>query len=518
MSTNDTPDNTQITVPSNVPHDASHNAPNNTPNKAPTGFPEGFLWGGAVAASQVEGAWRQDGRGPSVADVEPFIADRDYTKLDFVRGRKEIEDALTDATRTFPKRHGIDFFHTYPQDIALMAEMGMKAFRMSISWSRIFPRGDEHEPNEAGLAFYDRYFDELIEHDIEPIVSLSHYDMPLALVTEYGGWKNREVLGFFERYAAVVLERYAKKVQYWIAFNQINSALMDPYVTLGLLEEDYDGPEAFNAAKWQAIHNQLVGNARAVRLGRSFNPEARMGSMIVDLTVYPRTSAPGDALAAQEYEQFSLLFSDVMVRGTYPGRVARYLSERGIELELGEHDLAELAENTIDYLAFSYYHTMVVSEGFNLGDNLGWTPARPEFRNEHLEVTDWSWQIDPVGMRYVLNSLWDRYQLPLMIAENGIGVRDTLEGDGSVHDPYRVEFLRRHIEEMREAVKGGVDVFSYLMWSPIDIISSGTSEMTKRYGLIYIDQDDYGNGSKKRVKKDSFDWYRSVIASNGEEL
>ncbi|MFF3494545.1 glycoside hydrolase family 1 protein [Streptomyces sp. NPDC002795] len=484
----------------------------------PTGFKDGFLWGGAVAASQVEGAWREDGRGPSVADIEPYIENRDYAKLGFVTSRKEIEDALADTERTYPKRHGIDFFHTYAEDIALMAEMGMKAFRMSISWSRIFPRGDEKEPSEAGLAYYDRVFDELRRHNIEPVVSLSHYDIPVALVTEYGGWLNREVLDFFERYATVVLNRYAGKVNYWIAFNQINSALMDPYVTLGLLQEDFETAEAFNAAKWQAIHNQLVGNARAVRIGHGISPDLKMGSMIVDLTVYPKSSRPADVLAAQEHEQFSLLFSDVMTRGTYPGRIKRYLSERGIHLDMGEHDLAELAENTLDYLSFSYYHTMVMGEGFNLGDNLGWHAARPEFRNEHSEVTDWGWQIDPVGLRHVLNNLWDRYQLPLMIAENGIGVRDRVEADGTVRDPYRIAYLRDHIEQMREAAKDGVDVFAYLMWSPIDIISSGTSEMTKRYGLIHIDQDDHGNGSKRRTKKESFAWYRSVIESNGARL
>lgn len=454
-------------------------------------------------------------RGPSVADIEPFVADRDYTRLGFVRTRQEIADGLAGKAAAYPKRFGIDFFHTYPQDIALMAEMGLKAFRLSISWSRIFPRGDESEPNEPGLAFYDAVLDELLRHGIEPVVSLSHYDLPLALVTEYGGWKNRRVLEFFERYAATVLERYARKVTYWIVFNQINSAMMDPFVTLGLVTED----EAdINAAKWQAIHHQLVGNARAVRLGRRFNPRARMGSMIVDLTAYPKDATPGAVFTALEHEQFSLCFSDVMVYGSYPGRLRRYLAEAGITLETGPEDFTDLAENTIDYLAFSYYHTMVVPEGFDLASNLGWPPARPEFKNEHLEATEWGWQIDPLGLRTALNVYYERYRLPLMIAENGIGVRDTVEPDGSVHHPYRVDYLRRHIEQIREAVKDGVDVFGYLMWSPIDIVSSGTSEMTKRYGLIHVDQDDLGNGTGARRKKDSFGWYQQVIASNGEKL
>ncbi|MEU8764695.1 family 1 glycosylhydrolase [Streptomyces sp. NPDC048659] len=486
-----------------------------SPTSPATAFPEGFLWGGAIAANQAEGAWQEDGCGWSVEDVIPYVPASDYANLDIVRSRAEVEAGLASAADAYPKRFGIDFFHTYKDDIALLAELGLTAFRTSISWTRIFPNGDEEEPNEAGLAFYDALFDELLAHGIQPVVTLSHYEMPLHLVTEYGGWKNREVLRFFDRFAGTVLARYADKVTYWIVFNQINTALTDPFLTLGLLADE---EEDLDQAKWQAIHHQLVANARAVATGHRLNPDARMGSMILDMTVYPRTPAPADVYAAQQHDRDSLLFSDVMVRGAYPTWFHRYLADRGINISMTKQDLATLREHTIDYLAFSYYSTAVVQDGFRLADTIGWPASQDEFRNEHVAASDWGWQIDPLGLRYAFHVYQDRYDIPLMVAENGLGAKDTVEDDGSIHDPYRVDYLRRHIEAMREAVRDGVDVIGYLPWGPIDIVSSSTSEMTKRYGFIHVDRDDYGHGTGKRRKKDSFAWYREVIATNGATL
>ncbi|MCG7205112.1 family 1 glycosylhydrolase [Streptomyces arenae] len=479
------------------------------------GLPDGFLWGGAIAANQAEGAWQEDGRGLSIEDVVPFLPADGYEHLEIIRSRSQIEDGLADRAAAYPKRTGIDFYHTYPEDIALLAELGIKAFRTSIAWSRVFPNGDEQEPNEAGLAFYDRLFDELRKHGIEPVVTLSHYEMPLYLVTEYGGWKNRAVLDFFERFADTVLKRYAEKVTYWIVFNQINTVYFDPYLTLGLLADDEDD---FPTALWQGVHHQLVANARAVRLGRRYNPSARMGSMLLDMRAYPRTTAPRDVLAAQQLTQDSLLFSDVMVRGAYPASFRRLLADREIDLQITRADLDQLRENTIDYLTLSYYSSFVVQDGTRLADNIGWPVASKEVANPHLEASEWGWIVDPDGLRIALNEYEDRYNIPLMIVENGLGARDTVEADGSVHDPYRIAYLKAHIETMKEAVRDGVDLLGYLPWGPIDIVSSSTSEMTKRYGFIHVDLDDLGHGTGRRRKKDSFAWYQKVIASNGEDL
>lgn len=477
-------------------------------------FPEGFQWGGGVAANQFEGAWQADGRGPSQSDIKRFVPDADPLSIDTTATVEAIRAALTDTEGLYPKRWGIDFFHTYEQDIALFAEIGMTAFRTSISWSRIFPRGDEEEPNEAGLAFYDRVFATLRAHGIAPVVTLSHYEMPLHLVLENDGWSDRRVLEMWERYCRVVIGRYADAVDSWIAFNQINSALLDPFIALGLPTREGDQRQQ----QWDGIYHQWLANAAAVKIGRELAPSARHGSMILDVSVVPRTTAPEDSLAQMLYLQQSMSFSDVMVRGRVPGVVRRYLRESGLTLPEQPGDAELLRENTIDFLAVSYYSSEVVSAGASMFDAEGWEPAAASARNELLERTDWGWQIDPVGLRIALNRYWDRYQVPLMIAENGIGARDELLPDGTIEDDYRIDFLRRHVEQVREAIADGVEVLGYHPWSPIDIISSGTSEMKKRYGLIHVDQDDDGSGPGTRRIKASGHWYRRVTASGGESL
>ncbi len=477
-------------------------------------FPKDFLWGGAIAANQAEGFWNEDGKGPSINDVVPYDKNMDYHHLTLMRTREQIKRGLASQDRVYPKRFGIGFYRTYKEDIKLFRELGLNSFRTSIAWSRIFPNGNELEPNEAGLHYYDQLIDELLANDIEPIITLSHYEIPLHLVTEYGGWKNRKVVEFFEHYCEVILERYQNKVKYWIVFNQINSGFTDPYLALGLLEAE---EENINQAKYQAIHHQLVANAKAVKIGKAINPNMQMGSMILDMTAYPKNSHPDHMLAAMQYNQEAMLFSDVMVRGVYPGYIIRYFAEENIKLDIRTEDEALLKNNTIDYLALSYYMTIVVGKGLRLANNVGWNLSE-NFHNEHLETSEWGWQIDPQGLRIALNTLYDRYNIPLLIAENGIGAKDTLNKDGSIHDDYRIAYLKKHIIQMKEAIKDGVQVIGFQPWSAIDIISASTSEISKRYGFIYVDQDDLGQGTGKRYRKDSFFWYQQLIKSNGEIL
>ncbi|SHE63986.1 6-phospho-beta-glucosidase [Seinonella peptonophila] len=483
--------------------------------KVPNKLPDHFLWGSAVAANQSEGAWNIDGKGISQADVVPYIERDKISDIPVFETREQIEAGIRDELKIYPKRFGIDFYHHYEQDIRLLKELGLNSFRTSINWTRIFPNGDEETPNEQGLLFYDHLFDTLLAHGIEPIVTISHYEMPLKLITSYGGWKNRKTIHFFERYCRAILKRYQSKVKYWIIFNQLNSGLTDAYLALGLIAQEEDD---LQTAKFHALHHQLVANAKAVKIGKEINPGMQMGSMIYDMTTYPASTKPEDVLAAMQETDAGLFVSDVMVNGAYPSYIIRYFQEHNISIEEEADDEQLLAEHTIDFLAISYYLTTVSKHGDNQLDTIAWNMGEDKM-NPYLETSEWGWQIDPIGLRIALNNLHKRYRgLPLLIAENGLGARDELTEEGKVHDAYRIAYHRQHIQQMIEAVKDGVQLIGYQPWSGIDIISAGTSEMSKRYGFIYVDQDDYGNGSKKRIKKDSFYWYQKVIGSNGETL
>ncbi|WRS30542.1 glycoside hydrolase family 1 protein [Actinomycetaceae bacterium MB13-C1-2] len=479
-----------------------------------TGFKKNFLWGAAIAANQAEGAWDVDRKGISQADVVPYGGDARGKKLDTIRSKKEIERYLADSSLTFPKRYGIDFFHTYRDDLALLRDAGLNAFRTSISWPRLFPTGMEEEPLKEGVEYYRQMFSYMRQIGIEPIITISHYEMPLELITNCGGWANRKVKNAFERFAKFVVNEYKDLVTYWIVFNQINSAIMDPYLALGILAADVPDPVQ---AKFQAIHNQLVSNAEIVRYGRELNANLRMGSMILDQTAYPRTPKPEDMFAALRYNQQAYFFSDVMVQGEYPEYVLAELARQGIEISWEPGDAETLREGTIDFLALSYYMTIVVDEGITFLDADSWDIGEA-FANPYLEASEWGWQIDPLGLRYALNVLNDRYRgIDLMIAENGLGYRDVVV-DGTINDQYRIDYHAGHLRALREAIADGCHVIGYMPWSGIDIISASTSEMSKRYGFVYVDLDDLGEGSGKRLKKKSFDWYREVIASNGESL
>lgn len=480
-----------------------------------TTFPEGFLWGFAIAANQAEGSWQAGAKGPCQADVMRWDPDIDPHQIAMITSREQIEQALADQTGVYPKRDGIDFYRTYADDLELLAGMGANAFRTSINWSRIFPRGDESEPNAEGLAFYDALIDAMNAVGLKPVITLSHYEIPLALVTEYGGWANRQVLEFFNTYADLMVERYAGKVAYWMGFNQINSGIMDPYLALGLLEDELDN---VTEAKLKAIHHQLLANAHLVQTVHRVDPEARAGSMILDMTAYPATTRPADALAVQHADQEVYYTADVMVRGAYPRWFERYCAERGLDLGITDADQKLLREHVSDYLAVSYYVTRVLQDSPSMLDHTGWE-VLGDLPNPYLTSSRWGWQIDPTGFQLALLKLADRYPgLPILVAENGLGNRDVLESDGTVHDQYRIDYHRDHIAAMSRAVAEGCNVAGYLVWSGIDVVSASSNERTKRYGFVYVDLDDAGNGSGRRILKDSYAYFRRVATSNGADF
>lgn len=403
-----------------------------------------------------------------------------------------------------------------------MAEMGFNAYRFSIAWSRIFPLGDEEAPNEEGLAFYDELIDCLIEHGIEPVVTLSHFEMPFGLVDRYGGWSDRRLIDFFVRYCDVVFKRFRGRVRYWLTFNEQNAPLAgESFLSLGLLDErtrDLEHQVVDPTACFGALHNQLVAGARVVSLCHEVDPDSRIGCMVAYMTKYPRTCSPADVLACQQQsEEQNFFCADVQVRGCYPHYLRRMLRERDASFTPPEGDLQELARGVVDFIGFSYYSTTTVS----IDPDIERIPGNLEGggRNPYLPATPWGWQIDPNGLRYSLDELYGRYRVPLVLVENGIGAVDSLTPEGLVHDPYRIEYMREHIRALREAYTiDGVDIRGYFAWGSIDLVSNGTGEMGKRYGVVYVDADDEGNGTFNRYRKDSFWWYKRVIASNGEIL
>lgn len=481
----------------------------------PNSFPKGFLWGGATAANQIEGGWNQDGKGLTTAEVVKkaqnhlVISAGDVTKED-------LDIAIADETdEMYPKRRGIDFYHRYKEDIKLFAEMGFKAFRLSIAWARIFPNGDESEPNEAGLKFYDDVFNECHKYGIEPVVTISHYEMPLNLTVKQNGWESRKTIDNFTRYTEVLFNRYKGIVKYWMTFNEIN-AIVGGFFGTGAVDKHLSVKEQGNL-RYQAVHHQFVASAIAVKQCHKIDPDAKIGCMLARMQTYPKSSNPEDVRETQLQDQLNLFFTDVQVRGEYPEFINRYFKENGIEITMEPDDEKIIKEGTVDYLSFSYYMSSVTTASDNLEHFSGEFIAGTE-KNPYLETTDWGWQIDPIGLRITLNEMWDRYRVPLFVVENGLGAVDELTPDHKVHDSYRIDYLRKHIEQLKEAVKDGVNLMGYTTWGPIDLISAGTSEMSKRYGFIYVDQDDEGKGTLKRYKKDSFDWYKKVIESNGEDL
>lgn len=465
------------------------------------GFSKNFLWGGATAANQCEGAWNIDGKGPSTADV---VTAGSY--------HKERENTRTVQEGIYyPSHNAIDHYHHFKEDIALFAQMGFKCYRLSINWSRIYPTGLEETPNEAGLAHYDAVFDECRKYGIEPVVTLSHYETPLGLVDAFGAWKDRRCIDAFVKYCTTVFKRYKGKVKYWMTFNEINCMSISGWNAGGIIEND-------EASKMQAAHHQFVASAKAVKIGHEIDADNKIGMMYGGLFSYAATCKPADVMANITNMNSALFYCDVMCRGYYPAYKLKELERKGIVLHTEPEDAQILLEGKVDYLAYSYYMSLVAGEN-TTGMNVATGNLYTGYTNPYLKTTDWGWQIDPIGLRISLNNLYDRYQLPLFIVENGLGAVDTVEEDGSINDDYRIAYMQNHIAEMKKAVEiDGVDLMGYTPWGCIDLVSAGTGEMKKRYGFIYVDVDDLGQGTFKRFKKKSFDWYKKVIATNGEDL
>ncbi|MCH1941408.1 glycoside hydrolase family 1 protein [Holdemania massiliensis] len=480
-------------------------------------FPEGFLWGGATAANQIEGGWREGGKGWSVSDAARahFDADvKDYSQHNQIT-TQDIEEALAhpEDEVNYPKRHGSDFYHHYKEDIALMAEMGFKVYRMSIAWSRIYPNGDDEQPNEQGLQFYDDVFDELKKYNIEPLVTMSHYEPPLNLVLNYDGWYSREVVGFFEKYVKTICERYKHKVKYWLTFNEVDSMIRHPYTTGGLIEDRFPGKN-FEEVCYQAMHHQFVASALATKICHEIIPGSQVGCMITKLTYYPYTCKPEDVLETQRRMRSIYAYSDTQVFGEYPSTLLSYYKNHNIHIIKQPGDDQIMKQYPVDFVSFSYYMSSCVAADET---GLDVTPGNTilAVKNPHLETSEWGWQIDPIGLRISLVDLYDRYRKPLFIVENGLGAKDELTADGQVHDPYRIDYLRRHFACMLDAIdEDGVELMGYTSWACIDLISESTKQISKRYGYIYVDLDDLGNGTYNRIRKDSFYWMQKVIENN----
>lgn len=480
-------------------------------------FPENFLWGGAVAANQVEGGWNLDGKGLSVADMatyKPNIDNKDYAAhMDVTT--ESVERAVADLSDTwYPKRRGIDFYHRYKEDLALFAEMGFKTLRLSIAWTRLFPTGEELEPNEKGVAFYEAVFKEMKRLNIEPIVTLSHYEMPVFLSLKYNGWVERKVIDDFVRFADVCYDRFGKYVKYWLTFNEIDSIHRHPFTTAGIIPDKCEEGKVEQEV-YQALHHQFVASALVTKSAHEKIPGSQVGCMLTKLMTYPLTCAPIDVELTLKKNLENNFYADVQVKGTYPKMILKDLENRGIQLDMTEEDLATLKEHTVDFVSFSYYMSMAES-----GDpNAERTPGNTVLgvKNPYLPSTEWGWQIDPKGLKVSLIELYDRYNLPLMIVENGMGAVDKIE-DGKIHDTYRMAYFTEHFKQMKEAIDEGVDLIGYTSWGPIDLVSAGTSQMSKRYGFIYVDADDEGHGTYDRMRKDSFYWYQKVIETNGASL
>lgn len=483
-------------------------------------FPDNFLWGGAIAANQCEGAWNEDGKGMSVADVamfKPNVDKKDYVSqwhidMDDIRKARETDDVVY-----YPKRHGVDFYHHYEEDIALFAEMGFKALRLSIAWTRLFPNGDEEKPNEKGLLFYENVFKCLRKHNIEPLVTLSHYEMPLYLVENYEGWASREVVDMFVKFATTCFERYKDLVKYWLTFNEIDSVFRHPFTTVGIVEDNYASKNEAEEAIYKALHHQLVSSALVTKYAREIIPGAQIGCMVTKTLTYPETCNPEDIYLAMMDNRTNNLYTDVQVRGKYPLWIKKLWKDKGFEIPILEGDEDILAAHTVDFISFSYYMSMVQSIHAEKREKVGGN-LTTGVKNPYLSTSEWGWQIDPKGLEISLIDLYDRYQKPLWIVENGLGYNDVVNEDGTIEDDYRINYFADHFKAIGHAIENGVEVMGYTSWGCIDIVSASTSQMSKRYGFIYVDVDDYNKGTYKRLKKKSFDWYKKVIETNGEIL
>ncbi|SHJ07860.1 6-phospho-beta-glucosidase [Clostridium cavendishii DSM 21758] len=473
------------------------------------GFKENFLWGGALAANQCEGAYLEGGKGLNNIDLCPSGKNRFNVMLGNLESFKPLEGEM------YPSHEAIDFYHKFRGDIALFAEMGFKCLRISIAWARIFPNGYDEKPNEEGLKYYDEMFDEMLKHNIEPVVTICHFDIPVALIEKYGSWRSRELVKFYEKYTRTIFERYKNKVKYWMTFNEINMLLHLPFVGAGLVFKEGENKKQI---MYQAAHHQLVASALATKAAHEIMPNAMVGCMLAAGVTYPYSCNPEDVQKAIDKDRENYFFIDIQSKGEYPGYAKRFFRENGIEIKSEEGDYKLLKENTVDFIGFSYYSSRCITTDPEILKTMTEGNVFETVKNPYLKASEWGWQIDPKGLRITSNTLYERYQKPLFIVENGLGAVDKIEEDGSIRDDYRINYLREHIKEMKEAVLDGVELLGYTPWGCIDLVSASTGEMKKRYGFIYVDKDNEGKGTLDRKKKKSFNWYKEVIASNGEKL
>lgn len=482
-------------------------------------FSENFLWGGATAANQYEGGYQSGGRGLSTLDA---ITAGDYKtprmitfkRKDGTIGSVTREDKVPegavgyiDTEKYYPSHVATDFYHHFKEDIALFAEMGFKCFRMSVSWSRVCPKGLK-EINEEGIQFYDAVIDELLKYNIEPVITLNHFDMPMYLADHYDGWASREVIDYYLFFCDILFQRYKNKVKYWMTFNEIN--ILRAWTQIGIHD---NGP----AVKYQAAHHIFVASAKAVLLGHEINPDFQIGTMCCYIPAYPMTCKPEDVYEAIKENRKREFYMDVQCRGYYPEYQLKEFERLGVNIKKEPEDDEVIAQGTVDYLGFSYYMSTIATTDPNAERTEG--NQIFAFKNPYLKVSDWGWAIDPLGLRISLCKLYERYHLPLFVVENGLGAADKVETDGSIQDDYRIDYFKKHIQAMKDAVEyDGVNLMGYTPWGCIDVVSAGTGQMKKRYGFIYVDMDDEGNGTMQRKKKKSFSWYKKVIQSNGENL
>ena len=482
------------------------------------GFPDNFLWGGATAASQVEGGYDQGGKGLDTQDCKPQYFNltskekNDWKYKQMTSEKYELAKTVK-GIANYPFRFGSQEYTHFKEDIALFAEMGMKIYRLSISWARIYPNGDDEEPNQEGLQYYHNVFDECHKYGIKIFVTILHYAVPVHLVDAYGGWKNRKLIDLYVKYAKTLFENFKDDVDYWLPFNEINAGRFNPYNGVALIK---DREPNYDLAVYQSLHHQFVANAKVVKLAHEMIPGSKIGCMIARFCHYPATCDPADQLTWLHDEQYTNWFyTDVMARGAYPKYMQRYFDEHHIQIQMEPEDADLLKNNTVDFISFSYYFTQVSTASDDWAKTDGNLVIAN--KNPYLKSSEWGWQMDPTGLRITLNEMYDRYQKPLFVAENGLGAHDTVE-NGKIHDPYRSEYLLSHAKAMKEAIKDGVDLFGYTWWGIIDLVSCGSIEMCKRYGMIYVDADDEGHGTFNRLKKDSFYTYQHLIATNGSEL
>ena len=479
-------------------------------------FPNGFLWGGATSAAQLEGGFDKGGRGLSHLDYLKHIplAERNGRSLMQITEEEYLENKAKACQTNLAFRRGNDFYHHYKEDIRLFGEMGFKTFRMSIAWSRLFPTGMEKEPVKEGVEFYHQIFRECHKYNIEPLVTMIHYDIPAVLTETVNGWEDPVVIDYFLNYTKFLIDEYKQEVKYWLTFNEINMICWSPYLGGGLFVEKSKRNRL--SCIHQALHHQFIASALTVKYAHDTAPGILIGNMTQRSQTYPLTCKPEDVFLTQKSDQFNLFFNDVMVFGEYPYFIKKYYEEQNITLDYIDNYEAILKAGTVDFISFSYYFTSVITS--EPGKVKPFENFVKQQKNPYLRASDWGWTIDPMGLRIALNELYDRYHLPCFITENGLGAFDQLEDDGSIHDIYRINYLREHIEAMRAAIDDGVELMGYTPWGCIDLVSMGDVQMSKRYGFIYVDADDFGQGTYRRYKKDSFDWYKKVIASNGRDL